>query len=163
RHCRARHSHRRTRTPVEGNAMNNKPDNQTIPPTVSDAERVIGDLQAKRDALVEHGRQLDQVRASYAFAAHALSDQAARRALDQVNKETAEHGSELASLDAAIKTAQQRLEAAQRHEAKQAEREQAVALRDALARFQQHAAGVDAALQMLVESCNGMQDALVAM
>jgi hypothetical protein len=140
--------------------MNNKP---TIQPSVSDAEQVIANLEAKRDALVERGRQLDQVRASYAFAAHARNDETARAKLDQVHRETAEHGSELASIDAALVTAKHRLEAAQRHEAKQADREQAKALRDAVRQFVQHAAGVDSALEVLVSSCNGMQDALTAM
>src|SRR5215472_17334552 len=92
------------------------------PPTVADAEAVIASLQAKRDALVQHGKQLDQVRASNAYAALAKDDAKARQRLDALNKETAEHSSELASLDSALKTAQERLEAAQRHEAKQAER-----------------------------------------
>jgi hypothetical protein len=135
----------------------------TIPPSVSDAQQVIHDLQAKRDALIERGRQLDQVRASYAFAAHARNDETARRKLDQVHRETAEHGSELASIDAALKTAQQRLEAAQRYEAKQADREQAKALRDVLRQFGQHAASVDSVLEVLVASCNGLQESLTAM
>jgi hypothetical protein len=106
---------------------------------------------------------LDQVRASYAFAAHARGDETARRKLDQVNRETAEHGSELASIDAALVTARLRLDAAQRHEAKAADRAKAVELRAALKQFEQHAAGVDSALEVLVSSCNGMQDALTAM
>jgi hypothetical protein len=136
-------------------------DTQTT--SVADAEQVIHDLEAKRDALVQRGRQLDQIRASYAFAAHARNDEMARRKLDQVHKETAEHGSELASIDAALKTAQQRLEAAKQHQAKQADREQAKALRDALQQFIQHAAGVDSALEVLVTSCNGLQQSLTAM
>jgi hypothetical protein len=140
--------------------MNNK---STIPPSVADAEAAISNLEAKRDALVERGKERDQVRASYAFAAHARNDETARRKLDAINKETAEHGSELASIDAALVTARHRLEAAQRHEAKQADREQANALRDALRQFVQYAAGVDSALEVLISSCNGMQDALTAM
>jgi hypothetical protein len=134
-----------------------------IPPTVADAERVIGDLEKKRDALVARGNEMATIRASYAFAAHARNDETARRKLDQINRETAEHGSELASIDAALKTAQQRLEAARRLEAKQADREQALALRQALKQFCEHGAGVDAALEVLVASCNGLQESLTAM
>ena len=36
-------------------------------------------------------------------------------------------------------------------------------LRAALNQFEQHAAGVDSALEVLIASCNGMQDALTAM
>jgi hypothetical protein len=123
--------------------MSNKP---TIPPTVADAEAAISNLEAKRDALVERGRQLDEVRASYAFAAHARDDKTARAKLDQVHRETAEHGSELASIDAALVTARQRLEAARRHEAKAADREQAKELRVVLDQFVQTATQLDQAL-----------------
>ena len=120
---------------------------ETIQQTsVSDAQAVISNLEAKRDALVERGRQLDQVRASYAFAAHARNDETARRKLDQVHRETAEHGSELASIDAALVTARQKLEAAQQHEAKQAAREQAKELRLVLDQFVETATQLDEAL-----------------
>jgi hypothetical protein len=134
-----------------------------VPPSVADAEATIANLTAKRDALVARGNELATIRASYAFAAHARDDKTARAKLDQINRETAEHGSELASIDAALVTARQRLETAKRYEAKQANREQAKALRDALRQFIQHAAGVDSALEVLVSSCNGLQESLTAM
>jgi hypothetical protein len=140
--------------------MSNRPNNQT---SVADAEQVIANLESKRAALIERGNELATIRASLAYAAHARDDKVARAKLDQINRETAEHGSELASVDAALKTAQQRLETAKRHQAKQADREQAKALRDALQQFLQHAAGVDSALEVLVASCNGLQESLTAM
>jgi hypothetical protein len=147
--------------------MSDRPNRQTtdplIPPTVSDAQETIRLLEGKRSELLERGKQLDQVRASNAYAALAKDDAKARQRLDALNKETAEHSSELASLDSALKAAQQRLEAARRHEAKQAERAKAVELRAALQQFIQHAAGVDSALEVLISSCNGLQDALTAM
>jgi hypothetical protein len=136
-------------------------DTQTT--SVADAEAAIANLTAKRDALVERGRQLDQVRASYAFAAHARNDETARRKLDQVHRETAEHGSELASIDAALKTAQQRLEAAQRHEARQADREQALLLREALASFVAAGKGCDAALELLVSASTDLRNGIAVM
>jgi hypothetical protein len=145
------------------NKPNRQPTDPMTPPTVTDAERIITDLEAKRVALVERGKQLDQVRASNAFAALAHDDAKARQRLDALNRETGEHASELASVDAALKTARQRLETAKRYEAKQADREQAKALRDALQQFIQHAAGVDSALEVLVSSCNGLQESLTAM
>jgi hypothetical protein len=117
-----------------------------IPPTVAEAEAAIAGLQHKRDVLVERGQVRDQVRASYAFAAHARDDQAARAKLDQINRETAEHGSELASLDAALKTAAQRLEAARRHEAVTADRDKARQLSGVLDQFTQTAAELDRVL-----------------
>jgi hypothetical protein len=117
-----------------------------IPPTVADAERVIGDLEKKRDALVARGNEMATIRASYAFAAHARDDKVARAKLDQINRETAEHGSELASLDAALKTAQQRLAAAQQHQARQYDRDQARKLSAALEQFTRTAAELDRVL-----------------
>jgi hypothetical protein len=138
----------------------NRLDEQT---TVADAERVIANLEAKRVALVERGNELATIRASYAYAAHANGDKAARAKLDQVNRETAEHGSELASIDGALATARRKLEAAQRAEAKAADRAKAVELRAVLKQFEQHAAGVDSALEVLISSCNGLQESLTAM
>jgi hypothetical protein len=134
-----------------------------IPPTVADAEHAIGNLQAKRDALVARGNELATIRASVAYKALNDDDATAKQKLDQINKESVSHSHELASVDAALVTAKQKLEAAKRYEAKQADREQAKALRNALAQFVQHAAGIDAALEVLVESCNGLQESLTAM
>jgi len=134
-----------------------------IPPSVSDAEAAISNLEAKRSVLIERGSELATIRASVAYKALNDDDPTARETLSRVNKETAEHGSELASIDAALVTARQRLEAAQRAEAKAADRAKAVELRAALKQFEQHAAGVDSALEVLIASCNGMQDALTAM
>jgi len=147
--------------------MNNRANRQTtdpmIPPSVSAAEAAISNLEAKRSVLIERGSELATIRASVAYKALNDDDPTARETLSRVNKETAEHGSELASIDAALVTAKHRLEAAQRHEAKQADREQAKALRDAVRQFVQHAAGVDSALEVLISSCNGLQESLTAM
>ena len=134
-----------------------------IPPSVSDAEAAITRLEGKRSELLARGDELATIRASVAYKALNDDDASARSALDRVNRETAEHGSELASLDCALATARQRLEAAQRYEAKQADRAKAVELRAALKQFEQHAAGVDSALEVLVSSCNGLQESLTAM
>jgi hypothetical protein len=123
--------------------MSNKP---MIPPSVAECEATISNLEAKRDVLVERGRQRDQVRASYAFAAHARDDKVAREKLDQINKETAEHSSELASIDAALVTAKQRLEAAKRHEALQQDRDNARQLSVVLDQFTRTAAELDRVL-----------------
>jgi hypothetical protein len=140
--------------------MSNKQIQQTT--SVADAEHAIGNLQAKRDALVTRGNELATIRASVAYKALNDDDAAARSALDRVNKETTELGAAVASLDAALVTARQKLTAAQQHAAKAAERAQAQALRAALRQFIQHAAGVDGALEVLIASCNGLQEALNA-
>ena len=144
--------------------MSNRPrTDPLIPPTVADAEAAIARLEGKRSELLARGTELATIRASVAYKALNDDDPVAREALGRVNKETGQLGAEVASVDAALVTARQRLEAAQRHEAKQADRAKAVELRAAAKQFEQHAAGVDSALEVLVASCNGMQDALTAM
>ena len=140
--------------------MSNQQSQQTT--SVADAEHAIGNLQSKRTALLARSTELATVRASVAYKALHDDDATAKSALDRVNKETGELGAEIASLDAALVTARQKLTAAQQHEAKAAERAQAQALRGALRQFSQHAAGVDSALEVLIASCNGLQEALNA-
>jgi hypothetical protein len=129
-------------------------------PPVAAAEAAIANLTAKRDALVERGNQLAAIRASVAFKALSEDDATAKQKLDQINKESVSHSHELASVDAALVTARQRLEAAQRYEGRQADRAKAAELREALKRLTQHAAGVDSALEVLIESCAGLEQAL---
>ena len=119
--------------------------------TVEAAEAAIGNLESKRAALVARGEELATVRASYAFAAHAKGDKAARAKLDQINKETVEHSSELASIDAALKTANERLVEAKQHEAKAVDRERAQAIRAELKNYVEAGRGVHTALCALIE------------
>jgi hypothetical protein len=130
------------------------------PPTVDAATAAIANLTAKRDVLVARANELATIRASVAFKALNDDDAAAKQKLDQINKESVSHSHELASIDAALVTARQRLESAQRHEAKVAERAKAEALRAALKQFCDHAAGVDSALEVLISSCDGMEQTL---
>ena len=127
-------------------------------PSVADAEQIIANLEAKRTALLERGRELDQVRASYAFAAHARDDKVARGKLDQVNRETAEHGSELASIDGALAMARQKLDAAKQHETKAADRNQALQLREHLIMFLETAHELDEALAAVAAHGNRLHE-----
>ena len=72
--------------------------------SVADAERVLAELEAKRAACVTRGTDLADERASVALAAH-TGDAAARKKLDALNRESAEHASELRSIDEALKAA----------------------------------------------------------
>src|SRR6516225_9691588 len=134
-----------------------------MPPSVAAAEAAIANLTAKRDALVARGNELATNRASVAYKALSEDDATAKQKLDQINKESVSHSHELASVDAALTSARAKLEAAKRAEARAADRARAAELRAALAQFIQHAAGVDAALDVLVESTNGLERALVEM
>src|SRR5262249_9734736 len=85
--------------------------------TVEKAETVIADLEAKRAACVKRGTELADERAAVALAAH-TGDAKARKRLDEINAAIASHASELASFDAALKAAGERLLRAQSAEAK---------------------------------------------
>jgi hypothetical protein len=74
---------------------------------------VISDLEAKRAAAVKHGTDLADERANVALAAHTGDDKAAKR-LEEIHAAIVRHGSELASLDAAIRAAGTKVDAAQR-------------------------------------------------
>jgi len=114
--------------------------------TVAEAQRILTQLEERRAAVVARGQELATIRASYAYAAHANSDAAARAKLDQVNRETAEHGSELASIDGALATARQKLDLARQREALETDRTNARELKVVLDRFVQTATQLDAAL-----------------
>jgi hypothetical protein len=131
------------------------------PPTIDAATAAIAALTTKRDVLVDRGKELATIRASVAFKALSEGDAAATAKLDQINKESVVQDHELASIDAALTTARQRLEAAQRHEARIAERAKAEALRAAVKQFCNHAAALDSSLDILVESSIGLEQALV--
>ena len=102
------------------------------PPTIDAAQAAIANLTAKRDVLVTRGQELATIRASVAFKALSEGDATSRRKLDEINRESVVHDHELASIDAALVTARQRLEAAQRHAARMADRAKAAELRAAL-------------------------------
>jgi hypothetical protein len=140
----------------------NKQQTTTSEQSVANAEALLQRFSRDRDELIERKVALADKRRNVAYAAHA-GDGAASKLLDGVHREAAELEGRIAGLDDAITEAKHRLEAAKQHEAKQADRERAKALRQALNRFCQCGAGVDAALEVLIESCNGMQQALIEM
>src|SRR5690242_18631209 len=86
--------------------------------SIEKAETVLAELEAKRAACVKRGTELADERAAVALDAH-TGNIKARKRLDEINTAIATHGSELASLGAAIKAAGERLQQAQAAEAKQ--------------------------------------------
>jgi hypothetical protein len=128
------------------------------PPTVDAAQAAIANLTTKRDTLLERGDELATIRASVAFKALSEDDAVAKQKLDQINRESVSHSHELASVDAALVTAKQRLEAAQRHEAKAFDREKAKALRAQLAQFVAAAQTLDDCLDLMVTTGDAMRD-----
>ena len=116
------------------------------PTSVADAEQVIANLESKRAALIERGKELATIRASLAYSALADGDDKSRAKLDKLNIEAATHNSEVAAVEAAIKTANERLAVARNHEAKQADRASARELSVVLDQFTRTAAELDRVL-----------------
>jgi hypothetical protein len=138
-----------------------KPNKQTAV-SVTNAEQLLARFERERADLVERRASIAEKRRSVAYDAHA-GDGSSSKLLDGLHREAAELENRITGLDDAIAEAKRRLEANRADEAKAADRAKAVELRAALKQFVQHGAGVDAALEVLIESCNGMQEALTAM
>jgi hypothetical protein len=100
-----------------------------MPSDIAQAEHVLNNLRQKREIAVGHGVALGEERTQLAFGAHALNDKAARRRLDEINREDALHDAELRSLDAAISEASVRVNRAQAAEAHKADQKRAAELR----------------------------------
>jgi hypothetical protein len=80
------------------------------------AEKILGELMAKRDAHAKRGAGLIEARGEISYAAN-TGDQVARKKLDALNHEFALHQSELENFAAAIAEATKRVDAARRDEA----------------------------------------------
>jgi hypothetical protein len=93
----------------------------TAEAAVTSAQAVVTDLEAKRAAAVKHGTELADERANVALAAHTGDEKAAKR-LQEIHQAIAMHGSELASLDAALRAAGTKVEVAQAAVARATER-----------------------------------------
>jgi septal ring factor EnvC (AmiA/AmiB activator) len=80
------------------------------------AEAVVAKLEAKRAQLIKSGTDLADERAALAYSAHANNDAKAKSRLEQVHSAIATHSSELASLDAALRAATERVAQARQQE-----------------------------------------------
>jgi hypothetical protein len=76
--------------------------------SVEQAMKVVAQLEAKREACVRAGTELHDERANVPLSAH-TGDAKARKRLDEINTAVATHASELASLDAALRAAADKL------------------------------------------------------
>jgi len=121
-------------------------------PTVSDAERVIADLEKQRAILLEERAADDTDMSRIAYAAHAHHDPEATRQLDEVTERVIRHEQRLKEVAAALETAKRVLAQAQAVEARKAERAKAGELKAAFERLKLAARMLDDALAVLVEA-----------
>jgi uncharacterized protein YhaN len=123
---------------------------------IQKAEKVLADLQAKRARLIARGVEIGDQRAAIAYDAHATGNAKAERRLAELHREAAEYESQLAGLDAAIKTATDRLAKAQQAEAERTDKAAANELRKALKQFVEQGDALDTALAAVVETSTAM-------
>jgi hypothetical protein len=128
-----------------------------------DAEHTLANLQQKREALVARGHRLGEERGKISFAAHASDDAKARKRLDEINRESALHDSELRSIEAAIAEAGERLKAAQAIEQQERAKEVARELLKRAARLVQHGQSLDDANAIRVEASRAISEELQQM
>ena len=125
-------------------------------------EATVRDLERKREACVKRGTELADERAAVALAAH-TGDKTARKRLDEINAAIASHASELASFDAAIKAAGERLREAQAAEARKHAGKTAKQLLKMANAIVQHAQSLDDANSVRVEASRAIADGLTEM
>jgi hypothetical protein len=83
---------------------------------IEHAEKTLADLRAKREAIVARGRELSDERSAIALDAHTGNAKSSKR-LMEINAALALHVSEIEGIDAALKSADEKLSAAQAAEA----------------------------------------------
>jgi hypothetical protein len=125
------------------------------------ARATLDHLQGQRLVAEAHGADLANERQCISFAAHS-GDKAARARLTALHAEIATHGSELASISAAISEAERRLGQATAAHSQALEQQKA---RETLARLDDlvsAAAGCDAALSAFLKSFDALERIAVA-
>jgi hypothetical protein len=131
----------------------NKPTNQT--PSVANAEQMLARFERERAELIERKAALADKRKAVAYDAHAAGN---TKLLDGVHREAAELDSRIAGLDDAVAEAQRRLQQAHEHEARFADRNQALELRAHLVMFLETARALDEALAAVAAHGNKLHE-----
>jgi hypothetical protein len=125
------------------------------------ATAIVTRLEEKRAECIRQGTDLADERANVALAAHTGDTKAAKR-LQEIHQAIATHSSELASIDAALRAAGERVERERQAVEGEAARANAVEVRKLLASFIEAAADADAVLRDFNESTEELRAALTA-
>jgi hypothetical protein len=123
------------------------------------AETTIRELERKREACVVRGTELADERAAVALDAHTGNAKAAKR-LAEIHSAIAMHGSELASFDAAIKAATERLRQAEAAEARDQDKVSAAALHEVVSRIGERMRKADRCFDVAVQELNAVNTEL---
>jgi hypothetical protein len=126
------------------------------------------------DALIDRAVEIDRPlelpptdggdeRAAVAYQAHADGDPKARAKLDKINAEAVAHASELASIDAALKTAAEHLAAAKAQEAREQQRQREIEWQKEAMALREDFETLDDAAADLAEAARNARDRLSRM
>jgi hypothetical protein len=125
------------------------------------ATAIVTRLEEKRVACIRQGTDLADERANVALAAHTGDAKAAKR-LQEIHQAIATHSSELASIDAALRAAGERVVTARQVIEGEAAKANAVEVRKLLASFLEAARDADAVLEDFNNSAEEIRRALTA-
>jgi hypothetical protein len=123
------------------------------------AETTVQSLEDKRRALIQTATELAEERQRVSFAAH-TGDAKARARLTEINNATANHASEVQSIEDAIREATARVHIAKTAEALAADRAAASKLAAELERFVELGELLDEALADVVSASSEMDEVL---
>ncbi|HZC56699.1 MAG TPA: hypothetical protein VE396_11750 [Xanthobacteraceae bacterium] len=124
------------------------------------AEATAAQLEAKRIKLIARGVEIGDQRANVSYDAHASDNPKARAKLDAINAEIVVHASELASIEAAQKTAANRIATIKHQLAIAEDQAQARELREAVKVFVAAGEDLDEVLALLVTTSTAWREAL---
>jgi hypothetical protein len=119
-------------------------------PSDHDIERIIRELNEKRDRALIRGDEITDERRALAFAAHAENDSAARKRLSTLNLESVTIAAEIETIDAALAEANSRLDACRRAAEIEADQAAARELREVLGEFRKCGRQMEDALAAFV-------------
>jgi hypothetical protein len=126
---------------------------------VDQAQRIVAELEQKRRALIERGRELDEARKRLSFDA-LTGDAKSKAALDKANTEAARHGLDMENLVSAIAQGEVNVVAAQRAAAVEDDKAAAREAVKVLDELCEHGTVLDDALADAVTAGANLRDCL---
>jgi len=130
--------------------------------SVTDAQKIVDDLEAKASELAASRASDEQELAEISFQAHAASDQKAIARLETIKARVVKREVDARSIDAAIKAAQQKLAAAKDAEARAEEARVAEELLELSTMLREAGAKADRALKLFAEASNDLRKIIAA-
>jgi hypothetical protein len=126
---------------------------------IEKAEKVLRELEEKRECIVHREKTLDKKRQALSYAAE-TGDKKARNELDAANSESLSNGNDIKSVEAALTVARQHLSDAKAAELQAADRANALQIRELNKRFLELGLIVDDAFADVISASVEMREVL---